>query len=542
MTSFLQRSSVLILLLLAGVGAFPVAAQESQTLSVSPTLFEMQASPGQTWQSEIRVINVNEYDLTVYPEAVNFAPLGEDGRGDLIPILEEETRGQSLAEWVQMSDEAVVVPRQQTVTIPITITVPPDAAPGGHYAAILIGTKQPKDEDQVSQVQTAQFVTSLLFVRVAGDVVESADIRELTASAAIVQKPEISLDMRFENEGNVHVQPQGDIKIYNMWGEERGIIPINHQTHFGNVLPASIRKFSFAWKGDTSFFDIGRYRAVATLGYGTETKQFVTATTYFWVVPYVTLFIIIASLFIIGKLSLWFVRRYIERMLLLSGVPLEQQRPYVPLHERGDQANKTVVISRYQSLSAPVRAGMADMVASWRSTTVLKERVLALLKVLIAYRLFLLACATVVIVIVLIVTYITRNTAPSAGYEVSYTSAGTTTTLTAEEIAYNQLRLTATTPPQKDPNQPKLRIENISGRTGIAAKTRFDLEQAGYVVETMTADTSRNETKSVIIYPVMWQEFALELSREMNGVLPSATTAENVDEIVILVGSDRMSN
>ena len=31
----------------------------------------------------------------------------------------------------------------------------------------------------------------------------------------------------------MHIQPQGDIKIFNMWGQERGVIPVNRQTMFG---------------------------------------------------------------------------------------------------------------------------------------------------------------------------------------------------------------------------------------------------------------------------------------------------------------------
>jgi hypothetical protein len=516
-----------------------VAAQASQTLSVSPTLFEMQASQGQSWQSEIRVINVNEYDLTVYPQTVNFAPQGEDGRGELIPVIESETDGQTLAEWVTLSADPIVIPRQQTVTVPITITVPDNAAPGGHYAAILIGTKQPSTEAGESQVQTSQFVTSLLFVRVAGEINEAADIRELTTGSYIVQKPEIAIDMRFENNGNVHVQPQGDIKVYNMWGEERGIIPINHQTNFGNVLPLSIRKFSFAWKGDTSLLDIGRYRVVATLGYGTETKKFVTATTYFWVIPYMTLLIVGVSLFLIIRVGMWFVRRYIERMLALSGVPVDGTQPYIPHHARQPEKG-TVVISRYQTLAAPVRAGLLDITNSWRSETRLIERMQSACAALLRYRLFLLGLLLAVAVVGLGIYLLKGANAPETNYEVSYQSSGSTMTLSAEDIAYNQLRVGTPVPPANE-DQPAVKIVNVSGKTGTAAATRYLLEQAGYTVSTMTTEANRIEDRSVIIYPIAQQDFALALSKTMKGVLMSATTDTSITEVVVMVGEDRVS-
>ena len=61
--------------------------EAAQTLSVSPTLFQMTANPSQSWVSEIRVVNVNDYPIVVYPQVVNFAPAGENGTGTLIPIF-----------------------------------------------------------------------------------------------------------------------------------------------------------------------------------------------------------------------------------------------------------------------------------------------------------------------------------------------------------------------------------------------------------------------------------------------------------------------
>ena len=173
--------------------------EPTQTLSVSPTLFQMSANPSQSWTSEIRVINVNDYPIVVYPQVVNFAPSGESGTGTLIPILTEETQGKTLAEWVTLSQTEIEIPPQQTATIPFSVTVVADAAPGGHYAAILVGTKPPQKENSASQVQTAQFVTSLIFVRVSGDVIEKGNIREFTTEKIINNEPDVQFDIRFEN-------------------------------------------------------------------------------------------------------------------------------------------------------------------------------------------------------------------------------------------------------------------------------------------------------------------------------------------------------
>jgi len=495
-------------------------AATSQTLSVSPTLFDMKASAGQSWESEIRVVNVNNYDLLVYPQVVNFAPLDESGRGNLIPVFAAETKGTTLAEWVIVSSEPIIVPKQQTVAVPIKVQVPADAAPGGHYAAILIGTKPPTDSDRTSQVQTAQFVTSLLFVRVAGDVVEAGTIREFTTAQSIAQSPKIGLGIRFENKGNVHLQPQGEIMISNMWGSQRGIIPINHQTHFGNVLPNSIREFLFTWEGDTSVFDIGRYTAVATLGYGEEDKQFVTATTYFWIVPYTIILSSLVAIMMTVWLITWFVRRYIERMLSLERTFLKT--PYVPQYQK-QQLPGTIVVGRYAQLTSPVRSSLQDLSSKLRVAQTLRVKITTLAKFIVQYRLFFSACLFVIAIIwgtMIIINQVARE---DTNYAITIGNPDTALTLTAEDVAYQAAHITAPTPAGEIAQAFTITIVNSSGVNGTAALTRLSLEAVGYEVASMTTDSSRTDVKSVIVYDPNLQIEALAISTVLGGVLLSAT-------------------
>ncbi|MCA9342330.1 hypothetical protein KC945_02910, partial [Candidatus Saccharibacteria bacterium] len=54
-------------------------AQERVALSVSPTLFDMSAEPGKVWNSTIRVINTNPFELELEASVVNFTPRDESG-------------------------------------------------------------------------------------------------------------------------------------------------------------------------------------------------------------------------------------------------------------------------------------------------------------------------------------------------------------------------------------------------------------------------------------------------------------------------------
>lgn len=303
------------------------AADQTLSLSVTPPLFQLNITPGEIWKSAIKVINSNTYDLTVFAEVNNFQPSGEDGQGSIVPREEkvDEASSGTLADWISITHEPIHIPPEQSMEVPVTISVPPNAPPGGHFAAILIGTRPPESSGS-SEVRTSQAVTSLFFLRVAGDIQEKGSVREFSVAHIFRESPEADFTLRFQNNGNVQLQPQGDITIYNMWGTKRGSIPINKNTHFGNVLPNSIRKYHFSWKGDFSLADVGRYTAEVALVYGQEGKQTAADQTSFWVIPLKATLIFVGSLAFFIGIIFWIVRRYVRRVLQRGGYDVSTRK------------------------------------------------------------------------------------------------------------------------------------------------------------------------------------------------------------------------
>ncbi len=297
-------------------------AGSSLSVTVTPPLFQLTIAPGESWSSSLKVVNNNEYDVTYYANVVDFEAQGEEGKGELVPLIEEfaDPRRQtySLASWVDVSAEPIVVARGQSGDVPFTVRIPENAEPGGHYAAILVGTQPPAGPGDGPSLRVSSFVSSLLFTKVSGEVIESGRIREFRTEQSLYERPEANFILRFENTGNTHLQPQGNIAIYNMWGKERGEVAINQKSSFGNVLPESTRKFTFAWSADSGVFDIGRYSAVVTLAYGQEGKQNTSGTVYFWVVPTMPVALTVAGVLIFILSITWFIRRYVRLALALE--------------------------------------------------------------------------------------------------------------------------------------------------------------------------------------------------------------------------------
>ncbi len=395
-------------------------AQQSQILSVTPPLFQLSALPGDIWQSSIKVVNGNSYPLTVFAEVVNFSPTGETGQGKFIPILSDAETSEekaTLAEWIEIAKGPYVIPPEQTKDVTFFVEIPENAAPGGHYSAILISTQPPETQDDPMAVQAMQSVTSLFFVRVEGDVHEEGVIREFSISDALLERPEAEFSLRFENKGNVHLQPKGDILITNMWGTVRGSVPVNYQTHFGNVLPESIRNFNFSWKSDFSIADVGRYKAIVTLAYGEDGVKNVSAATYFWVIPIKATLMVLTVLGIFISLIVWMVRAYVRRMLTLAGVSTTSES--IPSEKSLRHVSKKESLpTSYRSVSAPLKHGVLDLRARLKAVDESVDTIIILWNFVCLYKKFFISLVLIICIFVTSVLYIGKATEKHDRYEV----------------------------------------------------------------------------------------------------------------------------
>lgn len=335
----ISKIFICLLLVFGFLPLFSVVAQEDKlSLSVTPPLFYVSLVRGGKWQGSVRVINPNLRDVAVYAEAVNFSASGEGGHGSFSVPTSEELRSKAvLASWISLPEEPIIIQKQGSAQIPLAIEVPESAPAGGHYAAILIRTASRAGESpKGSVISISNAVSSLIFARVEGEVVEEGRIREFVTDKSFYSSPEVSFSLRFENSGNVHLRPRGEIVIYNFLGKERGRIPVNRESEFGNVLPKSIRKFSFLWKGKPSIFEAGRYKAVVTLAYGESARQNDSRSVSFWIIPIAQIGmlagIIAGFLFII----IFTIRLYIRKVVSGFEKELKSSLPEKEAQNKGE--------------------------------------------------------------------------------------------------------------------------------------------------------------------------------------------------------------
>ncbi len=293
MANILKRL-LFITIILSGLLLVPSAKAQTagQGLEISPPLVQVDTDPGKTVTLTVKIRNVTQETLIVSAVTNDFTAGGEDGNPKLL-LEEGEESPYSLKKWITTIDKVTLNSGEQK-PITITLSVPANASPGGHYGVARFTGTPPGLEG--SGVSLSASVGALMLVKVSGNIQEQAKIVELYAQnqkgqrRSLFEYGPLTLITRVQNSGNIHLQPKGTLRVTNLFGGEVATMPFNQKG--GNVLPGSIRKFQETLNKKLLF---GRYKMQADVVYGSE-NTIINSHAYFWVIPYKLLAIAAAAI------------------------------------------------------------------------------------------------------------------------------------------------------------------------------------------------------------------------------------------------------
>lgn len=290
-------------------------------LQISPVLVDMNADKGKSYNVSVKVTNVTTQDHTYYSIVNDFAAKDETGNPSVLfdSTLPPEI---SVRTWISTVPQ-VTVKSGDSVTLDVRINVPQSAESGGHYGVLRFSSNAPQAGG--NGVAIAASTGMLFLIKVAGATTEQASLASFFSAnspsdqqTSFFEKSPISFVTRIKNEGNVHLQPTGQIQIHDMFGGLVSTIAVNDQK--SNVLPNSIRHFDSTL--DTSWL-FGLYTADLAVGYGTH-GQAITDTISFWVIPYK---IVIAALLGISTLIFVLVQmiKVYNRRIIANAIQKNEQ-------------------------------------------------------------------------------------------------------------------------------------------------------------------------------------------------------------------------
>ena len=298
---FASLPAALIVSLSAPISVFAQQNAQNTRITVTPVTFSLTSNPGDSLNNVIKVRNDGAVSQQVTVEALDFKPEGEEGG---VALSEEDTSSYSLASWIQIDNPSFTLGAGQERNVPFLIRVPGNAEPGGHYASVFAYVSPPNTQ-QSSGSFIGQRVGSLILLRVAGDVQESATIESFEKVQENPSSP-VLFNIRVKNDGSVHVRPQGFVTITDVFNNKVADLKVDER----NVLPDSVRRLEANWENPPF---IGYFNASVLLQYGENNNQ-MTSTMTFWILPLKEL-AIGGAILLVALFILWLGRKRIGKSM-----------------------------------------------------------------------------------------------------------------------------------------------------------------------------------------------------------------------------------
>jgi uncharacterized membrane protein len=283
---------------LAGLSSpTPAAAQASAGLIVSPPVWDFTADPGETVKRTFVITNSGDQNFPVTTQIRNFTA---DPRNGVTTDFTDDRTEFEMKSYVTVKPALVTLAPKQSVDVDVTVKVPRDASPGGHFGAI---TFHSAALPQSGNVKIDQAVTALLLMKANGDVNEKLDLTKFQVTSGkkllgVYTDDPITFSSSFENGGNVQVQPDLTLLVDDKMGTDETV----RKATPGYTLPGVTRTYDLSWHPRAV---PGIYRVKIDAGYGSGLKLDKTLTVV--VIPpayWVGLGVFVALLMALGVVHL----------------------------------------------------------------------------------------------------------------------------------------------------------------------------------------------------------------------------------------------
>lgn len=270
---------------------------------LEPGKLEIFVNKGETVNRTISIINRINRNVTFRVETEDF--VGSDNANTPVVLLGDQKSPYTFKDNLIPELTEFNLEFGQKMELPITVSVPEDAQPGGYYSSVIISSMPPEgDEPGQAGAKIISRIGVLFFVRVNGPVDLEGHLEDFRISGGktFMQKGPVSFEILFANTGNVHLVPYGMVTVKNLFGKEVARIPVD--AYF--ALPKSMRYRQVSWTKEKL---LGRYTAEIKLNRGYEGLEDVKKIS-FWVIPWTYIVSLLVALFLLTFFWRFFARRF----------------------------------------------------------------------------------------------------------------------------------------------------------------------------------------------------------------------------------------
>lgn len=336
-------SLILSIGLLFGIFGVVFAQQQGLDITVSPSVIDVVASPGDTIKQKFRVRNNSNSDVKLH---ISVDKLAADQNGQILPV--KATSSDSYLSWISFDTATFSAKPREWTDIVATINLPKDAAFGYYYAVHIAQVRETTSSQNTTNLIGEVLLPFLVTVK-SPDSKAELSLLSFKPNVPVSQYLPVSFSVTVKNTGNVLLRPRGNVFIQTGPSEkDTAVLDVNSAS--GVILPGAVRVFTTDWtdgfltmdkvtdnngsdKLDKSgkpmtkltinwdkltHFRIGKYTGHLLLVYDNGKKDVpLEASSSFWVIPYTILGIVVVGiilLVIIGRIWLsWYIKGQVKR-------------------------------------------------------------------------------------------------------------------------------------------------------------------------------------------------------------------------------------
>lgn len=259
-------------------------------LTIRPAIIDLAAEKGTTVTSTVLVQNISEGPVGVTIGAQSLIP------NDAL-VDQEKRKDTDASTWMINKGKKILLEVDEVKEVEVQFLVPPEASPGGHYALVTFTTSTSSTQTSTGSKVTP-VLSSLAFITVAGDIIESAKIGNLDMPFFIFGETQ-TLKFDIINDGNIHILPTATVKLYDRGDKLIENISVPAQL----ILPGTIKNFITQWQSKNH---VGFHRLEIDVTFGTPSQTVSLGSQTVFILPDLISLAFGLSLIIIVALALLF--------------------------------------------------------------------------------------------------------------------------------------------------------------------------------------------------------------------------------------------
>jgi hypothetical protein len=203
-----QKTIIFLVALFMIVTSSGLAVADMAGISIDQSVFAFDASPGESQNFTLVIKNIASSDQEITFEASDYSI----GNNNEISFVAGENEASGLKNWLSSDIPLLTLNPGEEREVSFTLKIPANAAPGSHYGAVLAKTKAQTQETSGPQISGR--VAAHMLVNVKGELNGGGKIDYFYAPLISGKTADISAT--FENTGNVHYIPHGEIIVKNL--------------------------------------------------------------------------------------------------------------------------------------------------------------------------------------------------------------------------------------------------------------------------------------------------------------------------------------